>query len=101
MNPSEYVSAVADELRTNGWTQGDMHNAEGSCLLGAMITVALNNLDTVRHGSSYTDATAHIITKLGKEQYYNIPYYNDAPDRTINEVLGFLHDCQIELKETE
>ena len=101
MKPSEYVAAVADELKTNGWIQGHMRNDQGSCVMGAMTSVAFNNLEGgVRHGACRS-AHDHMVEKLTRLGYLSIPAWNDFPFRTFGEVQDFLYECQIGLKETE
>jgi hypothetical protein len=101
MKPSEYVGKVAEELQSNGWIKGEMHTDQGSCLMGAMNTVVMEEIRELAGQGIHQQALRFICARLQALGYWGIPSWNDHPDRTLNEVLDFLHECQIGLKEIE
>jgi hypothetical protein len=101
MKPSEYVAEVADHLLANGWTQNSLFDGNGgSCLRGAMLTVTWKNLETSAE-SDYAQVDRFIRAKVALRGYGTISSWNDSPGRTLDDVLDFLHQCQIGLKELE
>jgi hypothetical protein len=102
VKPSEYVAKVAEELQTNGWIQGEMHDIKGSsCLFGAMSTVVMREIEELAGSGVQQQVNGLMAAKLRERGFNGIPAFNDAHGRTLNEVLDFLHECQIGLKERE
>lgn len=77
------LEPVADLIREHGWIQGKFHNSSGYCVLGAI------------HASYASDSLLEVVCKslirerIGDE-YSSIAAWNDAPNRTIEEVLDVL-----------
>jgi hypothetical protein len=105
MKPSEYVAEVADHLVANGWAQNSLFDGNGgSCLRGAMLTVTWKNFTTPQKSGTEdcgTRVCRFIQSKVAARGYGTISSWNDAPGRTLNDVLDFLHQCKIGLKELE
>jgi hypothetical protein len=101
MKPSEYVAEVADHLLANGWTQNSLFDGNGgSCLRGAMFAITWKNLETGTE-ADYAHVDRLIRSKVASRGYGTISSWNDAPGRTLNDVLDLLHQCKIGLKELE
>lgn len=80
---NKLLGPVVDLIRKYGWTQGKFHDSRGYCILGAI------------HASYSSDPLLEVVCKslirerIGGE-YSSIVAWNDAPNRTIEEVLDVL-----------
>lgn len=75
------LDRVADKLRTHGWCQGSLSDAGGRrCLLGAIWSV---DDDTCK-------AEDELRSRAGLGDFDSLAGWNDAPGRTVEEVLALL-----------
>ena len=73
---------IADELITRGWTQGTAEDEEGRlCLIGAASRVSARNRTDVH------DGWAALKNAIGVNSLGMVAAWNDAPERTYDEVL--------------
>lgn len=78
-----YAGRVADYLEKHGWTQGTYGNEDGECcILGAM--------NRVYDIDAYTNLADAIQDRIKD----GIVAWNDAPERTKDDVIGVLRSIQ-------
>lgn len=69
-------------IRQRGWAQNSFHAADGSlCILAAIAEAAAGM------GRDYRDAAQVVAERIGE----SLPYWNDRPGRTAEDVLAVLH----------
>lgn len=80
--------SIADELITRGWYQGDYEGPDGSvCLYGAAWKASgvesLYDWEGIVN-DPHTDALNEVVRQASNA---NVAEFNDAPERTFDEVL--------------
>lgn len=109
--PSEYIDGVMDRLQRVGWQQGGPGTYESpNCLVGAMTYTMHDLVGPLSHiGRSETSAmmeqqrTAYGAIYRALQHFSGLPYrgvagWNDAPERTLEDVLLVLKDARYELE---
>lgn len=83
LSPSELVENAIEALDKRGHCKGTLEDIQGRvCTMGALYVAAVKaNV----YGSSYQVARRACFDKLG-----NVASWNDAPERTAEEVRDFL-----------
>ena len=94
-------------IETCGWTQGEYRDNQGRmCALGSL-RAASNALESQGEldddsGTVYLDAVDALreVVNIGGDlrQYTPIPDWNDAPDRTKDEVLNALESAELYIR---
>ncbi len=100
MKTSEVLYKAIDILHERGWTQDVYENAEGNvCSLGA-IDSARMDLDLSTSESGADDPIEALEEIIG---YQDVPEWNDAPERTFEDVLLAFKTAayEAELREAE
>ena len=93
---SEYLTTAKDEL-AGGWIQGDLHNTQGVCMLGALAYADCALLNAQLGPSKHYRAAELLLRKKIAEMWPDLPVFidglpvlpgfNDAPERTHQDVL--------------
>ena len=74
--------AAADLLQAEGWVQGSMRRYGGRCVVGAISDAGCPRATAQQLNRAYNRALALAGT--------NLPFWNDAPGRTKEEVINLL-----------
>lgn len=83
MTPSEVLLKAADTLAERGWCQGGLSDAQGRyCAIGAIRKVTNWSL-----GKDARSAVHRLMDHIETDQYYGIADWNDAPERTAEDVI--------------
>lgn len=79
---------AADIIKRHGWTQGSYGNHDrGFCIWGALLEAFPEPLPM---GTFY-----EVVDDLEREiQGGRLPHWNDEPDRTKEQVIAALENCQ-------
>lgn len=85
---------AADYIEEHGWWQGDYSHAGHVCMIGAVGFVTGENVCNL-HSKVYEPN--HFLHMLS--QYvgtHDVSIWNDAPERTAEEVIATLRKCALE-----
>ncbi len=81
---NEILRRAADHIRKNGWCQNANFRNGAACIFGAITMVSFDTHGIRRR--SYKAAVNALRHHLGTE----VAAWNDAPDRTVDQVLDAL-----------
>ncbi len=89
MTAAEVARKAADLLKRDGWCQGRFRDGRRRCLVAA--------LDDVSHGADIESAVVRFAVKehTGERWFSD---WNDAPERTADEVIALLRQVATELE---
>ena len=73
---SEYLTTAKDEL-AGGWIQGDLHNTQGVCMLGALAYADWALLNTQLGPSKHYRAAELLLRKKIAEMWPDLPVFID------------------------
>lgn len=89
MTPEEILRSAAEVIEVFGWRQGAYGSpGSGFCILGAL-SVAYSGVTSEVWAPELSAAKRLIVERLGLAQY-GISEWNDAPERTREEVMAVL-----------
>ncbi|QTF81819.1 hypothetical protein SEA_GUEY18_34 [Gordonia phage Guey18] len=89
-NDSEVFDAAADILEKDGWSQGKLHQPDGShCALGALAVASETKVcdETITLNERWPRLYSKLAHYLDS---WDIPDWNDYPERTAQEVIDAL-----------
>jgi len=82
------LADAAEYISEHGWCKGKLTDANGSvCAIGALSKVLHNSVHPLVHLETHQKAVRRLGDMLGLENTALIPYWNDHPDRTAEDVI--------------
>lgn len=96
ITPGDALREAALILKTYGWVQGRDSDEDGYCLVGALIQAQSVHNDLfpeakLEVSDAYNGAFDRVYAAIEGSSYNgSIPSWNDAPDRTKDEVVELL-----------
>ncbi len=89
VTPAEVARKAADLIERDGWCQGRFRNGRRRCLVAA--------LDDVSHEAVTELAVVRVVLKEHTGERWSSDW-NDAPERTADEVIALLRQVANELE---
>jgi len=102
VNTAEILARTADVIDEVGWYQGDLYDPRGTgmCTLAAIYAAA--GVDMAKATPSEADAICAAIESLqGRLGVESVVNWNDAPERTAEQVTSALRRCAAEVAERD
>jgi len=91
VNAADVLDKAADVIVERGWCQGQFRNSAGQvCALAAVHTAART--------TPFTWVADEALGIIRKRVGMSVAYWNDAPERTADEVITALRECAASLR---
>ena len=89
---AEVYERAAEYLEKYGWKQYDLgSDTKPRCFNGATWSASCELFDVHWRGYKWETASKFAAQVLELSDYTKIPYWNDDPDRTVDEVINTFH----------
>lgn len=104
---AEILLKAADVIDEIGWYQGDLYDPRGTgmCTMAAMYVGAGLNLHRVMTCKDTSQAGADVDAAIGRFQQWlgveSVVEWNDARERTVEQVTSALRQCAAETAERD
>lgn len=103
LKPSDLLYQAIAVLEERGWCQHISEDAQGRVCLGGSLEAARKNaheatrawLEVWRQRQAYRTAMQTLVTAIAP---YTIPLYNDAPERSVEDVISMLKRAAYKLE---